>query len=413
MWQAFVGMMLAHGVLIIAKIILNGMKAACNRSTQQLGRYVYFNALAPGNLPQPCRDGRSHDIITWYMQWSGRIRVIDKLCHGVMGAEPRAVNGTPVILVPSPIPPLTRFGSLARFLAWGIGAGLIATWDYLRGRWWHALLLNEAVLAAQVRIQSPERLARDYLFHNSGWIYRPLWTYEAEKRGSRITFYFYSANCEGFKRPEGYSPLVYGYQAMNWPYYLVWDEYQADFVRRTIGDKANISVVGQIWFSTSAEEMPKFSGRGVAVFDVIPHRSSSYQTMGAEFEFYVPETCIKFLHDIQQIAKDAGYMMLWKRKRKIGSLAHPRYRYISERLSECENVTIVDPDISAYRVIEASTCVVSMPFTSTALIARELGKPSCYYDPTGLIQKEDGAAHGIVIIRGVEELTRWLKDLPV
>jgi polysaccharide biosynthesis PFTS motif protein len=406
-------MMLAYGVLIIAKVILNGMKAACNRSTRQLGRYVYFIALAPGNLPQPCRDGRSHDIITWYMQWSGRIRVIDTLCHGVMGAEPRAVNGTAVIPVSSPIPPLTRFSSLARFISWGIGAVLIASWDLLRGRWWHALLLNQAVLAAQVRIQSPERLARDYLFHNSGWIYRPLWTYEAERLGARITFYFYSANCEGLMRPGGYSPLVYGYQAMNWPYYLVWDKYQADFVRRAIGVKANISVVGPIWFHCSAMEMPAISGRGVAVFDVIPHRSSSYQTMGAEFEFYVPETCIKFLQDIQQIAKDAGYMMLWKRKRKIGSLAHARYRYISERLSETENVIIVDPDISAYRVIEASTRVVSMPFTSTALIARELGKPSCYYDPTGLIQKEDGAAHGIVIIRGVEELTRWLKGLPV
>lgn len=415
-WKAFVGMMLARGVLMIAKIILNGMKATCNRSTQQLGRYVYFNALVPGNLPQPCRDGRSHDIITWYMQWSSRINVIDKLCHGVMGAEPRAVNGTPVTPVPDPIPILTHFGSLARFIAWGIGASLIATWDFLRGRWWHALLLNQAALAAQARMQSPERLARDYLFHNSGWIYRPLWTYEAEKRGSRIIFYFYSSNCEGFKRPEGYPPLLYGYQAMNWPLYLVWDEYQADFVRRAVGETANISVVGPIWFHCSAMEMPAISGRGVAVFDITPTRSSLYQTLGMDFEFYVPQICITFLRDIQSAAKDSGYLMLWKRKRKLkkeSSFAHPSYLSSAERLSESENVIAVDPGISAYRVIEASTRVVSMPFTSTALIARELGKPSCYYDPTGLVQKEDRAAHGIVIISGVEELTRWLKGLPV
>ena len=412
LWKAFVGMMLAYGVLKIAKIILNGIKRARNQSTQQLGRYVYFDALTLVNLPQPCRDGRSHDIITWYMQWLGRDFDINTLCHGVIGAEHRAVNGTPVVPVPSPIPPLMCFGSIARFISWGVGASLIATWDFLRGRWWYALLLNQAALAAQLRMQNPERLAKDYLFHNSSWIYRPLWTYEAERQGSRIIFYFYSTNCEGFKRTEGYPPLNYGWQAMNWTHYLVWDEYQADFVRRAVGEIANISVVGQICFHSSGEEIPAFSGRGVAVFDVTPCRSSKYRTLGAGFEFYVPKTCIQFLHDIQQATKNAGYMMLWKRKRKISSIAHPRYRFFAERLSESENVITVDPDISANRVIEASTLVISMPFTSTALIARKLGKPSCYYDPTGLVQQEDRAAHGIEIIRGPEELTSWLKGMP-
>jgi len=413
LWNVFVGMMLAYGVLKIATIILSGIKTARNQSTQKLGRYVYFDSLASGNLPQTCKDGRSHDIITWYMQWPNRISDIDTLCHGVIGAERKAVNGIPVAPVPAPLPPLTHFGTITRFTAWGIGAALIATWDLLRGRWWHALMLNQAALAAQVHVQNPERLAKDYLFHNSGWIYRPLWTYEAEKRESRITFYFYSTNCDDFKRTDGYPPLSYGWQAMNWPHYLVWDEYQADFVRRAVGKTANISVVRQIWFSTSAMEMPSFSGRGVAVFDVTPHRSSIYQMHAAEFNFYNPDTCISFLHDIQQVTKDADYRMLWKRKRKIGSIAHPRYRFFAERVSEAKNVIIVDPDISAIRVIEASTLSISMPFTSTALIARDLGKPSCYYDPTGLVQKDDRAAHGIEIIRGPEELKRWLKDASV
>lgn len=411
LWQVFVGMMLAYGVLKIAKIIFNGIKAASNQSNRQLGRYVYFNNLASGNLPQPCRDGHSHDIITWYMQWIGRVTDIDTLCHGVIGAERREVSGTPVVPVPEPIL-LTRFGSLVRFITWGIGASLIATWDFLRGCWWHALLLNQAALGAQVRLQEPKRLAKEYLFHNSGWIYRPMWTYEAERRGSLITFYFYSTNCELFKRTEGYHP-TYGWQTTNWPHYLVWDEYQADFVRRAVGETANISVVGPIWFHCSVEEMPAFGGRGVAVFDVTPHRESRYRTLGAELDYYVPQTCLPFLSDIQKVTNDAGYMMIWKRKRKIGSLAHPCYRRFAEHLGMSENVIIVDPDISAHRVIEASMAGISMPFTSTALIARELGKPSCYYDPTGLVQKDDRAAHGIEIIRGPKELTCWLtKSIP-
>ena len=114
---------------------------------------------------------------------------------------------------------------------------------------------------------------------------------------------------------------------------------------------------------------------------------------------------------IQKAANDAGYMMLWKRKRKIGSIAHPHYRRFGKQLEFAENVIIVDSGISANRVIEASTAVISMPFTSTALIARELGRPSCYYDPTGLVQRDDRAAHGIDVIRNPEELTSWLNGI--
>ena len=49
--------------------------------------------------------------------------------------------------------------------------------------------------------------------------------------------------------------------------------------------------------------------------------------------------------------------------------------------------------------------------TSKTHIARELGKPSCFYDPTGLIQRDDRAAHGIPIMIGRVELQTWLEAL--
>ena len=69
----------------------------------------------------------------------------------------------------------------------------------------------------------------------------------------------------------------------------------------------------------------------------------------------------------------------------------------------------IDPDTSAYELIEKCSAVISMPFTSTAHIARELGKPSCFYDPTGLIERDDRAAHGIPIMIGRLELQAWLE----
>ena len=52
-----------------------------------------------------------------------------------------------------------------------------------------------------------------------------------------------------------------------------------------------------------------------------------------------------------------------------------------------------------------------MPFTATALIAKKMGKPTVYYDPSGLIQKDDRGAHGIEIISGKKELEAWLEKL--
>jgi polysaccharide biosynthesis PFTS motif protein len=49
-----------------------------------------------------------------------------------------------------------------------------------------------------------------------------------------------------------------------------------------------------------------------------------------------------------------------------------------------------------------------MPFTSTAIIAANLGKPTIFYDPTNKIDNNDRAAHGIRVISDKVELENWI-----
>ncbi len=49
--------------------------------------------------------------------------------------------------------------------------------------------------------------------------------------------------------------------------------------------------------------------------------------------------------------------------------------------------------------------------TSTTHIARELGKNTWFYDPTGIMQHDDRAAHGMPIMIGRTELQAWLEAL--
>ena len=410
-WNSFVALLLAFGFFSVIKRIVGNLLAVVRARSSSLGRHVYFDSLGTGNLPQPGTTGRSHNIVDWYQQWPGRTTDLDAICHGVVGAASGWYEGVPVIPLASAIMPLGRLPACCAYAGWGVGASTLAVVDFLCGRWWHALLLHEAAKSAQVRLQDPDRLARDYLFHNSVYIYRPLWTYEARQKGARVVFYFYSSNCESFKRLEGYPRQANSWQVMNWPLYLVWDETQADFVRRAVGEGAAIRIVGPIWFhGVEAVKLPPLSRPGVAVFDITPVRESIYAMLAPDMEYYVPGVCSQFLGDSQRVTAAQGFVMLWKRKRKLNdrSRVHPRYRSFTSTLVELDNVRAIDSDISAYVVIGASAAVISMPFTSTAVIARELGRPSCYYDPTGLVQKDDRAAHGIEIISGREELARWL-----
>ena len=411
-WYGYMTLYFAYGVLSIGKIACQGIKEIIFPSYPVLGNFVFLEGLSAKNLPQPNKDGVSHDIVSWYRQWPGRIGELDTICHSVKGVTQSAVHGIHLISVPSAIPPLTHLSVLLRYVGWGGVAIVRAAFDLIRGRWWHALMLHESSKAALLRMHEPSQFALDYLFQNSDWIYRPLWTYEAKEQGSRVTFYFYSTNCEGFKwagREGDRADRAYlGYKSMNWPYYLVWDEYQADFIHRVAGSNANVRVVGSIWFSTSASEIPALPPRAIAVFDIQPVRDAYYNTLGIDFDYYTPEVVCKFLSDSYKAVEGGGCKLVLKRKREIGKLAHPLYRNRIKELERLASFVEVEGDSHASQIIEHSIAVISMPFTSTALIAKEMGKPSIYYDPTGRLQRDDRAAHGIPILSGIEELEEWI-----
>lgn len=407
-WNGFIVMMFAYGIALICKFVLNNFLSIICPTKQDLGEYAFFDSLSSGNLPQPCLDGKSHDIVTWYVRWMGRVPKLNSVCHTVKDSKSKCVGDIPIISLQSAIQPLSKLFAMCRFTMWSMTAIVIAIVDLLRGHWWSALMLGESAKAAQVRFQDCEKLAREYLFHNSGWIYRPLWTYEAEIKGSRILFYFYSTNCESFKKAEGYPIQANSWQVLNWQYYLVWDQYQADFIHRSVSNETNTKIVGPIWFSSSPKELYEIPKRAIAVFDVQPVRDSLYQTLGIPFEYYIPNTSCRFVNDIYKTAIENNCIVVLKRKRKINRLAHYKYQKFLESFDGNPNFISIDPEVSAIRLIEKSKAVISMPFTSTALYGRDLGKPSVYYDPLGIIQKDDRAAHGIPIITGPQELSEWL-----
>lgn len=409
-WNLYVLKNFLKGILVFFKILLTSSLEIIRPAFPRVENYVFFCGLTPGNLPKSSLKGVSYDLISWYIQWSRRNSKIREICHTVKGSEPLMIKGLLIKSIPSSLPPLYRISQLFHFIFWGFRAIILGLVDLILGRWWHPMLFAEASRSAQVRFQGPRRLAEEYFFHNSSWLFRPLWTYEAERLGCQIIFYFYSTNNETFKSQRQVQVQANSWQIVNWPIFLVWNKFQKKFIQRFVGYGAKIIETGPIWFVNNSDEDLHMPPNAIAVFDVQPQRDSLYQFLAAEVEYYVPETSKQFLLDIYSAIDQVGGTMVFKRKRNVGKVVHYKYRRFVDELNNRRNFMNINADISAFKVIEASSAVISMPFTSTALIAESLGKPSVYYDPLGVVHKDDRAAHGIPIITGPEELKRWLKS---
>lgn len=411
-WAGLITLYWGHGVLHLAKLIWLSLWATLCNKTVAKRRYAYFEGLTPGNLPQPDMEARSHDICSWYAHWDGRLRDLSAICHGVRDGKEMKLGEVSVEYVGRPFELLRSFKSVSQYLSWGLKAILIITFDVLRGRWWHALVFAEAAKAKAVQLCDPDDLAADYLFHYSGTIYRPMWTYEAEKKGARIVCYFYSTS-EQVKLPSGYESQRYEWGAASWPNYLVWDDYHADLIRRDIDKAASIKIVGPIWFSTSSLVLPELPDKSIAVFDMQPHRKSCRFGISTLADYHVQNHNIPtlFLRDIHTVLSEYGIKMVIKRKREIGNNGEKKYMRVMQELTQFKDVVMIDPQVSAIKVIEKCKGVISIPFTSTALYLRDQGVASAYYDPTGWIQKDDRGAHGIPILSGIDELREWINKL--
>ncbi len=410
-WLAYVLFYFAYGITIGLKALFRNKIKFKKTSNNLNNRSVYFHSLTPNNLPINKNRQKSYDIISWYLSWKDRISNPSAILHSIKGVPPQIEqNGTLLMYTESGVPSLEGGSQYFSFLKWLVFNLPLALLDFLRGRYVHALIFGEACNSAVVRKVTLSKLSKDYLFHNSGWIFRPLWTYDAEARGSRILFYFYSTGVENLKPANGFGIQPYSWQIVTWPNYLVWNQYQSDFIKRAVGENNNISIVGPIWFQETDVQLPALPSEPIVVFDVQPQRDAQYQMHVVSPEFIVPRIVNKFLSDIHDVVRVYGKSVVLKRKRHLGNLLNKEYKFFIDRISVNEDFILVDSNLSAQKLIEHAGIVISFPFTSTAIIAQSQGKPSFFYDPSGIIQKDDRAAHGIEIVSGIKELELWFEN---
>lgn len=400
-----------HGAGVIVQLCVGGLLAGFSQSPR-LGQHARFHGLHSRNIPQSEVSGDRYDICSWYAGWSGRDPKIDTILHNVTGMHHVKTGGLTVRFSPDSDMFLSSLRDTVRFIRWAVPSLILTLLGMLCGRWWNVLMLAEAARAAAVTCAPKETLAVDNMFHFSRAVYRPMWTYVAEMKGSRIICYFYSTYAQP-RLSEDVKSQSFEWGPSTWPLFLVWNTFQAEVLKRDLESEVLIDVVGPIYFSDLVAEAPVLPDHAVAVFDIQPHRKSTRFGVSTLYEYYYghPDVHSRFIEDIYAAIRIAGLSMALKAKRDIVTNGDRRYGTHVKRLAKEDDVVIVPPELAAPRLMNKCIGAISSPFTSAALFFSDHGYPSVYYDPLGILFKDDSAACGIPVLNTKSELQVWLNNL--
>ena len=358
----------------------------------------------------PCIDStdETYTIIDWYFQWKGRTD-FDEVKHDfrISNFIYKSVNisygNLPYLLIKDY---LTYF----RLLSWFIKYLVFSLLDLFRGKWWSLLLIYELLLAKSASFCSKTMLAEDYMFHYSGLIYRPLWTYVVEDKGSRVLTYFYSS----YQPPSVNSTDTTNselWPASTWSHHLVWDSYQKKYLEQNLKNNSKIEVVKSIWFFDTNKNL-NVPEKSIAVFPIEFAKLQHYMPISSYGELIHehPDYFELFINDILSVITRNGYTMVLKlkRDRPKDERSQNTLEFI-DKIKNNSNIIVADSFISPVKLFQKCKAVISMPFTSTSHYT-EIKSPNIYYDPIGWFDPNDSAAHGIPVITKQLQLQQWLSS---
>lgn len=404
-WNLYLIMLFCYGILnnierlfwLLSRVFFNEKISFKNA--------VYFDKLQLKNLPIYNESG----IINWYHKKFGKFEKNEFYIHNVKSKNNLSVNNVTVKYIKYPFQFRFDVTKTFKFIFWFFSTFIYSIIQFLKGHYYYLVLYNEASLSYLYSLNSYS--LKKVLFHQTSYLFKPLWTYEAEKMGSEVILYFYATNIESIKFKEVDFIQDNFWEHANWKKYFVWETNHLKFLKKNIKFDAEFEICGPVEFNANFNSFTKFKSPYVSVFDVQPHRKLFYYSFGISNEYYVDDVVINFLNDIYKISSKYNIQIIHKRKRRneIHNFSNIKYLNYLNKLSVNQNFNSVDPDIPANNIIDNSTLVISMPFTSTSIYAKSINKPSIFYDPTSKIDKRFHKFDNIELISGIDELDEWFQ----
>lgn len=404
-WYGFVLFWFLGGFYKICVYFFQGIKHVSNPFNSQ--PYVYFDNLSVRNIPIKS-SSETRTIIDWYIKYGEED--YKEINHQVKSPKIK-LKGIDIVPTHLPIKINLSVISWLIYLANAIYFTLKSLFYFLMGDFTHAILLKEYPLLYLAKKSKKEDLAKKYFFHNSTPIFRPLWTYEAEKKDAEIIFYYYSTANSVLKFDKGYHREYGNLKFMSWSKFYVWNTHQKKIVKRFC-PKAEIKIVGPIWFESKHTKLELSNDKKViSVFDIQPMNEKRFRILGVPDRFITTPNLKQFQQDITTVFSQKDVKVILKRKRKENKF-HNDLEYISfiNNLYSTDKFIQISPEVDAWTIINKSFLTISYPPTSTANISSFCGINTIYYDPTSTVDPNDEALFGVRLIRGLNELEDYVSN---
>jgi polysaccharide biosynthesis PFTS motif protein len=141
LWEIFLIACWLNGMLCLVKAFFLGIFKF--EKTQSPKLKTHFCGLSENEIISS-DSNKNYDIISWYLQWSGRAENIDEITHNIKTANERMINNIKMLWA-DPLEPIRGLKSNLLFLSWGVGAVLLSLIELIKGNWWYPLMLREMV----------------------------------------------------------------------------------------------------------------------------------------------------------------------------------------------------------------------------------------------------------------------------
>jgi polysaccharide biosynthesis PFTS motif protein len=228
----------------------------------------------------------------------------------------------------------------------------------------------------------------------------PLWINKLQYQNTRTVY----VNLSSATNPKVVSDgEVTNIEALNqWNEVWVVNDYHASkYTINNVNSKSSIVVKGVPYWADNLDQFidSSYNFKYCAIFDIQPSRSFLGGSTLYDCGFTDSLSVLKFISDIAEVTDRLGIKCILKSKRN-----NPRYldadyeAGIKELQKKYKNLVKINSDISPHRVISRSRVTISLPFTTTAIIAQEYKVPNFFYDPIGKILPNDPGACGVKII---------------
>ena len=81
-----------------------------------------------------------------------------------------------------------------------------------------------------------------------------------------------------------------------------------------------------------------------------------------------------------------------------------------EQLSKSKNISVIN-EAAPKQFFDISNAVISFPFTSTAVLAKNHNKKICFYKPSIIVKQDSIQNLGITTIYNKLQLKSWLNNI--